>query len=418
MLKKLFYGIKGLFRCSAWLRVAVIVTLLCCCFVTNAQYFDLQHGKKRVNIPFRTVRDLIIIKLNINGRGPFNFVLDSGVGLMLITDPTLVDSINISSKRTIKVAGLGEGDAYEAYITSPLNIDIPGLVSYDVEAAIFKTDHFGLSNFAGMPIHGLLGYEFFNKLAVKIDFSDSVLTVSAPQNLRIFKKGNKIPLIIENKKPYLQAKVVFTDGSKADDKLVMDIGAGHPLWLENIIKKQGLPQKFIAANLGVGLTGPIEGFISRVKEVDLGRFKLKNVITSFPDDTHTPIPEKRDGNIGMGILKRFNLIIDYPDSVVYIKPRGNFNQPFEHDMSGLEYYRAGDDFGHVIISRVEPGSAGDAIGLETDDEIIGINFTPVSKMTLEQIDELFRSQNDRSLLLEIYHDKKIDRVILTLKRRV
>jgi len=362
---------------------------------------------------------MIIIQLNINEKGPFNFILDSGVGLMLITDPKLVDSLNITNKRTLKISGLGEGEDYEAYITSSLKVDIPGLNSYDIAAAILKKDHFGLSNYAGMPIHGLLGYEFFNNLAVKIDFADSTLTVSKPKYIRSLRRGTKVPITIENRKPYIQAKITFPNGTKSTDKLVLDLGAGHPLSLENIIEKHGLPEKFISANLGVGLTGPIEGFISRVKEIDLGKYKIKNVITSFPEDRpHDKFFERRDGNLGMKILKRFTLIIDYPDSAIYLKPAGNLNEPFEHDMSGLEYYSTGDDYNHVIISRVEPGSAADEIGLEKDDEIIAINFKPVSSMTLEQIDALFRSQNDRSLLLEIFHDKKLDHVIITLKRRV
>jgi C-terminal processing protease CtpA/Prc len=87
-------------------------------------------------------------------------------------------------------------------------------------------------------------------------------------------------------------------------------------------------------------------------------------------------------------------------------------------MSGMEYYCAGDDYNRIIISRVEPGSPADLIGLEKDDEILSINFKPVSEMTLEQIDAMFKSQNDRSLLLDIFHDRKIDRVIITLKRRI
>ncbi len=362
---------------------------------------------------------MIIIKLSINGKGPFNFVLDTGVGLMLITDPTLVDSINIVNKRTLKMAGLGEGEDFEAYVTSALKVDIPGLTSYDVAAAILKKDHFGLSNYAGMSIHGLLGYEFFNNLAVKINFSDSTLSVSRPKDIKLFRKGSKIPITIDDRKPYIQAKVNFPNGTKADDKLILDIGAGHPLSLENLISKQGVPEKFIVANLGVGLTGPVDGFISRIKEIEFGRFKIKNVITSFPEDNPAnDQTEKRDGSVGMGILKRFNLIFDYPDSAIYMKPLENLADPFEHDMSGLEYYRAGDDFNHVIISRVEPGSAGDEIGLEKNDEIISINFKPVTKMTLEEIDAIFKSQNDRNLLLEVFHDKKLDKVILTLKRRV
>jgi hypothetical protein len=398
----------------------VLLVFLCCsCHLANAQYFDLEGNRKHVVIPFRMIRDMMIIHLEINGKGPFNFVLDTGVGLMLITDPKLVDSINVANKRTIKIEGLGKGEDLEAYITSPLNIQIPGLKSYDVGAAILKTDHFGLSNFAGIPIHGLLGYEFFNNLAVKIDFGDSSITVSRPKDTRFFSRGSKIHLSVENRKPYLQAKVTYTNGTKSTDKLIFDLGAGHPLSLENIIEKHGLPDKFISANLGMGLTGPIEGFLSRVKEVDIGKFKVKNVITSFPINKPGQQPEEqRDGNLGMGLLKRFTMIVDYPDSALYLKPGYNIDDVYEHDMSGLEYYSGGDDLNHVIISRVEPGSPGDEIGLEPGDEIMEINFKPVTKMTLEEIDGIFKSKPDRTLLLEVFHDKKYDNVIITLKRRI
>ena len=68
--------------------------------------------------------------------------------------------------------------------------------------------------------------------------------------------------------------------------------------------------------------------------------------------------------------------------------------------------------------RLEPGSPADEIGLEKDDEILAINLKPVKNMTLEQIDNIFKSQNDRNLLLEIYHDKQKDQVIIKLKRRI
>ncbi|HEY5326801.1 MAG TPA: pepsin/retropepsin-like aspartic protease family protein, partial [Mucilaginibacter sp.] len=319
---RLFYTIRRFSQSGILLPVIVLLTFLCCrSLPARAQYFDLEGSRKHVTIPFRMIRDMVIIRLNINGKGPFNFILDTGVGLMLITDPKLVDAISFSNKRTITISGLGKGEAYEAYVTSALNVDIPGLVSYDVGAAILKTDHFGLSNFAGMPIHGLLGYEFFSNLAVKIDFNDSTITVSKPKDTRFFRKVNKIPISIEDRKPYIQAKITFPNGIKTNDKLILDLGAGHPLLLENIIQKQGLPKKFIAANLGVGLTGPIDGFISRVNEIDLGRFKIKNVVTSFPVDEHQSVStEKRDGNLGIGILKRFTLIIDYPDSALYLNP--------------------------------------------------------------------------------------------------
>jgi len=366
------------------------------------------------------VRNMVVIKLKINNKGPFNFIMDTGVGLMIITDPALIDSVNIPSKHVLKLRGCGEGEAYDAYITSPLQVDIPGLTSYNVAAAILKTDHFGLSNYAGMPIHGLLGYEFFSNLAVKVDFSDSTLTVYRPKDEGLFKKGEKIPITIEGHKPYLEANVYLPDGSVKKSKLIIDLGAGHPLSLENMVDTRELPKKCIPANLGMGFNGPINGFISRINEIELGKYKIKNLISSFPknDSVKNELIDKRDGNLGLGLLKRFDVVFDYPDNAIYLKPGANFNEPFEHDMSGLEYYADGDDFKRIIISRVEPGSAGDEIGLEKNDEILSINLKPISTMSLEQIDDLFKSQNDRSLLLGIYHDKKYDMVLITLKRRI
>lgn len=402
------------------LRIICLFCLLSCTFLTaHAQYFDLVNNRKHITMPFRIIRNMIVIKVKINDKGPFNFILDTGAGMMIITDPTLVDSIGVVSKRMIKIGGLGEGEDAEAYVTAPLNIQMPGLVSNDVSAAILKKDHFNLSSYAGMPIHGLLGYEFFASLAVRISFSDSTLNICRPKDLRPYGRSFRIPLSIEDRKPYLHAMVTYPNDKQQNCKLVVDIGAGHPISIENLIKVNGWPAKSIPANLGVGLNGPINGYISRIKSVKLGKFTMDDVLAAFPDSSEkimTSVP--RDGNLGIGILKRFNVIFDYADSVLYLKPGQLREEPFEHDMSGLEYFSAGDDYQHVIINRVEPGSPADLIGLERGDEIMSINFKPVSKMSLEEIDAIFRSRDNRSILLEIYHDKRYDNVILTLKRRI
>jgi C-terminal processing protease CtpA/Prc len=117
-------------------------------------------------------------------------------------------------------------------------------------------------------------------------------------------------------------------------------------------------------------------------------------------------------------LKRFVIVFDYRDSVMYLKPGSKFKDPFEHDMSGMEYYADGENYKRIIVSRVEAGSPADIIGIERGDEIVAINFKPVTTMSIEEIDDIFKSGNDRNLLLDIYHDKKIDKVIITLKKRI
>ncbi|HEY4327014.1 MAG TPA: PDZ domain-containing protein [Mucilaginibacter sp.] len=406
---------KPIYRRFLWLLL-----LSCFTLTVSAQYFDITGHQKKVTIPFRFVRNLVIVKLKIDDKGPYNFIMDTGAGIMVITDPALVDSVYVFKDRSVSLTGLGDGADDDAYVTSLLKIDIPGLTSNNVQAAILKKDNSGLSNLAGMPIHGLLGYNFFSHLMVKVNFGDSTLTVYRPGNSNAFKKWEKIPITIENHKPYLQAKIYLPDGSVKENKLIVDLGAGHPLSLENVWDIKEMSGKCIPANLGTGFNGPINGFISRINEIDIGKYNIKNLISCFPeaDSSKNMLTAKRDGNLGIGLLERFTVVFDYVGNALYLKPGHHFNEPFEHDMSGLEYYASGKGFKHIIISRVEPGSAGDQIGLKENDEIVSINSKPVTDMSIEQLDDIFKSKNDRSLLLGIYHENKLDKVILTLKRRI
>lgn len=398
----------------------LIAIFTCQLTLAKGQYFALAGQKKKAHIHFQMVRDLVIIPLYINHKGPFNFVLDSGVGLMIITDPKLVDSIDVNTKRTIQLYGAGNAISYEAFATSALDVVIPGgIVSKYVSAAIFKKDHFGLSNFTGMPIHGLLGYEFFSQLAVKLNFSDSTLIAAKPGTFKPFKKGVELPISIEERKPYIKTNIIMPDGCPAEHKFIVDLGATHPLSLDNKTLHKESVQKSIVANIGMGLTGPIAGVLSRISEINLGKYTFKNVITSFPDSNiHINYIVPRDGNLGLGLLKKFNIVLDYFSGKMYLKANYRFKEPFEHDMSGLEFYASGDDLKRIIISRVEPGSAGEEAGFIENDEITAINLRSVALLGIMDIDRMFRSKDDRSFIVEYRRKEVFYSTVITLKRRI
>ncbi|MFD2873321.1 aspartyl protease family protein [Mucilaginibacter ximonensis] len=399
----------------------IILAVIVCCFskAAAAQSFSMEEPGTSETIPFELVRNLIVVQLKINNQGPYNFALDTGVGYMLITEPSLVDSLNIKSTRTVKIHGLGEGKEFEAHITTPLNINLQGIVSHNVSAAVFTEDHFGLSAYAGRTIHGLLGYEFFSQLAVKINFAENVLVVSAPQNMHYYRRAAKLPISIEDRKPYLTTNVTFANGNTRKSKLVIDLGAGHFISMENLADDKQLQPQYIDANLGIGINGPVNGYLSRIKNVELGKYSVKNVIGAFPDNNKIVPAVPRDGNLGIGLLKKFNVIFDYPNNVIYLKPGTEYHRRDEHDMSGMTYYSIVDyDLVHVVVDKVEPGSAASEAGLKKGDELEMIDRTAVGHMTLQQIDDLFQSRDGRPFFLLISRDKKYVPIRLTLKRRV
>ena len=390
----------------------------------SAQYFEFPGNRKRETIPFQLVKNLMIIPIFINGNGPYNFVLDTGVGLFLITDPKLIDTIQIANLRNIKITGFGAGNELSAYVTPSLKVQVGSVVAESIPAAILKKDIFELSNYAGMPIHGLIGYEFFSSFIVKISYSMSMVTIYRSDKPYILRKGTKVPITIEDKKPYMVSELTLGNGKKIAAKLIIDTGAGHPISLESYNGQPfEIPQVNIAANLGMGLTGAISGYIGRIPAIRLGKYTLQNVIASFPsheDVGSRVMTVKRNGNMGNSILKRFDVVFDYAAKAMYLKPSTYLKEPFEHDMSGMELASGGDEYNRVVVTRVEPFSPAEKIGLKTDDEIIGINFKPVAQMTMQEIDNLFRSRNDRSFILEVVRDKGRERtrVILTLERRI
>ncbi len=394
---------------------------------TSAQKFEFPGKRKKEIVPFKMVKNLMIIKLMVNGKGPFNFVLDTGVGIFLISDPKLIDSVAIKNLRSINITGFGDGEPLSAFVTPSIDVGFGSTSAKGLSAAILKKDVFELSNYVGMPVHGLIGYEFFSSFIVKINFTLNTLTIYRPETNYIPRKGYRVPLMIEDRKPYLISSIQLDSGEKIAAKLILDTGAGHPLSLET---NRGIPFEVpklnIAGNLGIGLTGPISGYISRVASITLGKYTMRNVITAFPnyEDVGSKVYSvSRNGNMGITILKRFNVVFDYNESALYIRPSIVLNEPFEHDMSGLELTSAGEKFERVFVSRVEPGSSADEAGLRKDDEILAINFKPVAQMTPSEIDNLFRSKPDRSFILDVlpYDSKNLrdrERVVLTLKRRI
>ncbi len=216
----------------------------------------------------------------------------------------------------------------------------------------------------------------------------------------------------------LKHPVTLSNGTHKLTKFIIDLGAGHAISLEKVADKTLYSQQLINANLGIGLNGLISGYKGRVKQIQIGKYKIKNVLASYPDDNGRVSIVHRDGNLGVEVLKRFTLVFNYSGNEMYIKSNVEFKAPFEHDMSGLQYYAAGKGYKHIIVERVEPGSPGDEAGICEDDEITAINFKPVADMTLEEIDQLFKSRNNRSLLLSIYRNETTERVIVTLNRRI
>lgn len=391
-----------------------------------AQRFDFSNKRTKDVISFKFIHNLVVIPLYINGKGPFNFILDTGVEPLIITDSTLIasffsDSLTATEFPVYRMRGRGVGPEIEAYVINNLTVDIGKSSMNHFPGVLLKDDPFQLSDYMGMVIHGLIGSNFFTSFIVKMEYPSKRLSfykLDHPPK----RKGRRIPIEIIRDKPYVN--VVIEDNEHAKDTLLLliDSGAGHSISLDLTEEEEWMkPKSTIFANLGMGLSGPISGLIGRLEGVRLGDFDFKNVVTAFPEypnDSLRLIMTDKDGSIGGEILKRFTVTYDYIRQEIYLKKNRYYRLPFEHDMSGMEVYQHVGQGGRFFISRIEPNSPADSAQFLVNDEILSINFKPSKQYSLDEINQLLRKESKSRLFFEILRGDEILFKIIQLKRRI
>jgi hypothetical protein len=380
-----------------------------------AQVFEFAHPEaKRVRLKFVTQRNLIIVAAHLNGAGPYHFLLDTGVGTSLLTNVALADSLHLKRVEEMRVVGTGgENIPLQAFRTEDTRVELPGLVARRMSWVLLSDEALNLSGYAGTRIDGIMGSELFRSLVVSIwpMRSELVCYQAATYQPPTGRRWTSVPLVLDKNKAYIEAGVeqvpVLPHETRAPLPLllVLDTGAGHALSIETSADQRlHLPPEHLRTDLGRGLSGIISGYLGRVAAVQLGRYRLPRVLTSFPDPSQVHqrlqgFEARRQGNLGYETLKRFDIIIDYPHKRLLLRPNSQRRTAFEHDMCGLELLAASPDYRRYLVLRVAAGSPAEAAGIEPDEELVSINFLPVSAFALSEVTKLLRAQDGQRLWL-------------------
>ena len=398
-----------------------------------SQPFEFARPRaRRAEFTFISQRNLIVVAARLNGRGPYHFLLDTGVSTSILTNAALVDSLHLVRGEELLVVGSGgEATPLRAYRSGDVRVELPGLVAPRMQWLLLSDDVLNLSGYAGTHIDGILGGELFQSLVVTIWPTSGRIVCRDPARYQP-PRGRawaSLPLHLERGKAYVEAGIrqIDADSNAAalPLRLVLDTGAGHALSLENSADPRlHLPPEHLRADLGRGLSGIIHGYIGRVATVQLGRYQLPRVLTSFPDaeQVHLRLPSveaQRQGNLGFEVLKRFTVVFDYPHQRLLLRPTAAWREPFEHDMSGLDLLAVGAGLRQYLVVSVRAGSPAEEAGICVDEELLAVNFLPAGQFALSEITRLLRIQHGKRLLLLLRRpDGELHAVSLYLRRQI
>jgi hypothetical protein len=391
-----------------------------------------QPGAHEARVPFSSPRNLLIVSARLNGRGPYNFLLDTGVATSLLTDPQLADSLHLSHGEQYHLLGVGGADSgLRAYEATNVRVTLPGVEAPNMSWLVLNSDVLDLSGYVGLPVHGIMGSDLFHSFVVTIQPGRRELLLSAPAHYRAptGRRWASLPLVLDHKKAYVQAGVQLLGAAPGSAslplRLLLDTGAGHALSIETTADRRlHLPAARLRTDLGRGLSGIVSGSLGRVAAVQLGRYYLPQVLTSFPDSTQvherlSGTERARHGSLGYEVLKRFTTVIDYPHGRVLLRPAPGLREPFEHDMCGLDLLATGPDYRCYRVLRVVPGSPAAAAGIAEGEELMSINFMPTRLFSATDLSRILHSQDGRLLFLVLRRpDGGLYPASIRLKRQI
>jgi hypothetical protein len=387
--------------------------------------FQLAKRRKITRIPFEFQANLVIVPVKVNNSDTLRFILDTGVSSILITDPQIARNQHMIFARNVKISGAGEGSDIEAGIVLDNTVTMGDMIGYRQNLVILKDDVLKLSEFVGSPIHGIIGYEIFNRFAVTIDFGTNEIILENPEHYKYKpNKGERFPITIEENKPYLSTIELINDKQNLPLKVVLDTGAGHAISLDaNRSNGIPMPEKIVKAQLGRGLSGIINGSLGRISKLRLGKFEMNNLVASFPDSSSYRVRGleliERQGNIGCEFLRRFKVTFNYRDQYIVLKPiNRRMKEPFEHNMSGIELMAKGEDYHEFTVDRVIENSPADDAGVLQGDKVIFINNKASKDISISEIYKLFQKGEGKNINLIMKRGKDVFFTTINLRRLI
>ena len=110
-----------------------------------------------------------------------------------------------------------------------------------------------------------------------------------------------------------------------------------------------------------GLGGKKQMLLTIIKEVKIGPYRFRRVPTNILDDEYnaTSYPFL-GGLIGSDILRRFNMIINYPKREIHLLPNSHYREEFDYSYTGMNMFYVD---GRIMADDVIEGSPAYKAGL-------------------------------------------------------
>ncbi len=346
-------------------------------------------------LPFKLVDNRIFVEVMLNGRGPFQFILDTGA------DAVMSDSVALRLGLTIQNGGEGPGvgAAKQHFGTTRVaNLRLGGLRLSDVPFSVTTLEEPQV--FGTQPVDGVIGSVVFERIVVRHDYVHRILTFTPPDEYHDSGTGTVVPIQRPRQIPVIEALLDSIPGAFG-----VDTGARSALLLYGpFCERNQLAAKYGARLEGVtgwGIGGPVRSLIARAHQLDMGAASVRDPIVRLSTQkAGLTTSSEMAGLIGPDVLSQFDVTFDYSRHRMILEKNSTYGRRDSYDRAGVWMGQKGPYF--TVVDVIAGGPA-DQAGVHVGDMILAIDGTDTRTLRLPEVREQMRRQpvgRKVSLLLE------------------
>lgn len=335
-------------------------------------------------VPFSFEDNRIFVQCRINGQGPYAFVIDTGSGDLTI-DRALAHRLDLHGEHAGTLGGAGSHTvSYStAFVTS---LSVGSALASNQQATILDLspirEGIGLRR-----LDGIIGYSMLRHYAVQVDMDQHVLTLSR-ERLALPPDAISVPFTLDSGFVFVQAGIQGLPG-----RILIDTGDRSSLTLFGpFAKEHGMYGRFGGVRdvlTGFGVGGPVYGDVFALPQLDVLGSRLTGVTTRASRQSGGAFASKiAAASVGGGVLRRFNVVYDYPNRTLYVWKSAAFAVPDGYDRAGL-WISARDD--HAYVASLLPSGPASRAGLRQGDDIMAVNGQRIHSVDVLTLRAMFAS---------------------------
>jgi predicted aspartyl protease len=255
-------------------------------------------------IPFHTSLNLIFTNLEINGKGPYNFAIDTGATQTVLSEK-LIDQLGLQPVTTSVVFGIGGAGKVETKLYKVKEFSIGDVKVNNVPVGTFNDPL--ISQLAD----GILGSSIF---------SDFIITVNYPaRRLELTKKK---PALTASTEPipvwyFSNLLLMPLDVNGKRGNFIVDTGAVTTVLSHSMAAQLGVNENTPGAKVDLGIAG-VGGFEGVVLKIPNVTFKTAKNTESFPQVVAIDLKQiskmigtEVAGVVGYDFFSDYKMTLDY-----------------------------------------------------------------------------------------------------------